>query len=820
MISTIFALWGNVEKLDMQRGKNQKKGESPATRVNYEDHSLKFLDWVDSIGLEKTFFGRIVQLMEEKFFIRRAALIFLYCVLLSYTIFYQFDIPYNFTVGDVAKFDVVSPMGFEMTDEVTTEEKRLKAEYSVPIVYDYDTSVFERVSVNLIHSFRTMRAYYRETKWPTASAQYRATVKDFFQYKKQFEKELGVGVSDFMFEWLVDLKFSPRIESIVIRNLENWYDRKVAEAPDRFIPASQSAVLGRVVHKNNLGKEFSIPREEILDLQSPENFELDLKKDLNRFSESDQANILYFARSLVVPNMTLNKQETASRRQAARDAVIPVTITIKKNQNIIAQGSVVQPFQMAVIKQIENIRADKRKDIMSLSMALMLSVAILVFFSYLKRFTINKVKIEFKDVSVMMLIAFGIIFFTKIYLFITDAAFASKLGHFLPPSIFLFAAPVAAGPMLVGLLITYGEIVWLFTAFLSVCLGIMVDYNYSFMFVSLVGGIAAARGVYNCKTRNDVYFAGVRTGLVNAAMIAFILTMTKFDQEGGVKEILLSIPAGFIGGIFSALVAMMFVPLLESVFSYTTDVKLLELSNLNHPLLKEMIVKAPGTYHHSMMVGSMVEAAAEEIGANPLLGKVMCYYHDIGKMEHANYFIENQKPGHNPHDHISPFMSKTLLIAHVKDGVEMGMAYKLGKPIIDGVLQHHGTTLISYFYNKALDLKKEDDPEISDQDFRYPGPKPQFREAALCMLADSIEAAARSLDEPTPTRLQNIVKNITQRKFSDGQLDECNLTLKDISKVEAAFIRILLGIYHQRIDYPRSAGGGLGDVTQTTPSQG
>ncbi|HEY1080430.1 MAG TPA: HDIG domain-containing protein [Bdellovibrio sp.] len=795
----------------MQRGKGTKKGESPATRVNYEDHSLKFLDWVDSIGLEKTYFGRFMQIMEEKFFVRRALLIFLYCVLLSYTIFYQLDIPYNFNVGDVAKYDVAAPIGFEMTDEVTTEEKRTKAEFSVPIVYDFDTSVFERVSVGLIHSFRTMRAYYRETAWPSAPAAYRAKVKEFFQYKKQFEKELGVPVSDFMFEWLIDLKFTPRIESIIIRNMESWYDRKIAEAPDRFIPTTQGNVVGRVVHRNNLGKEFPISRDEILDLQAPENFDLELKKDLIRFNDSDQANILYFARSLLTPNLTLNKQETATRRQAARDAVIPVTITIKKNQTIITQGSVIQPFQMAVIKQIENIRADKRKDVMALSMALMLSVAIMVFFSYLKRFTMNKVKIDFKDISVMMLIAFGVIFFTKIYLFMTDAAFASKMSHLIPASVFLYAAPVAAGPMLVGLLITYGEIVWLFTAFLSVCLGIMVDYNFAFMFVTLVGGIAAARGVFNCKTRNDIYFAGVRTGLVNALMIAFVLTMTKFDQEGGLKEILLSIPAGFIGGIFSALFAMMFVPLLESIFNYTTDVKLLELSNLNHPLLKEMIVKAPGTYHHSMMVGSMVEAAAEEIGANPLLGKVMCYYHDIGKMEHANYFIENQKPGHNPHDHISPFMSKTLLVAHVKDGIEMGTAFKLGKPILDGIIQHHGTTLISYFYNKALDLKKEDDPEISDNDFRYPGPKPQFRESALCMLADSIEAAARSLDEPTPTRLQNIVRNIIQRKFSDGQLDECNLTLKDISKVELAFVRILLGIYHQRIDYPRSAGGGLGE---------
>jgi putative nucleotidyltransferase with HDIG domain len=800
----------------MQRGKtSNKKGESPQTRVNYEDHSLKFLDWVDSIGLEKTFFGRTLQQLEERLYIRRGAVVFIYCVLLAYTIFFQFDIPFNFDVGDVAKYDVASPIAFEMVDEVTTEEKRLKSEFSVPVVYDYDTNVFERVSMSLIQSFRSMRNYHRETEWPKNPVAYRKTALDFFQHKKQFEKELGVPVSDFMFEWLVDNRFSPRIEAVVIRNIEDWFERKIAEAPDRFVTNNQTTVVARVVHRNNLGKEFNLSKNEMVDIQAPENFDLDDKKDLDRFAESDKANILYFARSLLVPNLTLNKQETASRRQAARDAVIPVNITIKKNQTIISQGSVIQPFQMAIIRQIENIRDDKRKDVMAIAMALMLSVAILVFFSYLKRFTVNKVKIEFKDLSVMMLIAFGVILLTKVYLFITDAAFASKFGHIIPTTAFLFAAPVAAGPMLVGLLITYGEVVWLFTAFLSVCLGVMVDYNYAFMFVSLVGGIAAARGVYNCKARNDLYWAGVRTGAVNALMIALVLIMTRYGQEGALREILVSIPAGFVGGIFSALFAMMFIPLLETVFNYTTDVKLLELSNLNHPLLKEMIVKAPGTYHHSMMVGSMVEAAAEEIGGNPLLGKVMCYYHDIGKMEHANYFIENQKPGHNPHDHISPFMSKTLLIAHVKDGVEMGMEYKLGKPIIDGVLQHHGTTLISFFFNKALDLKKEDGPEISDEEFRYPGPKPQFREAALCMLADSIEAAARSLDEPTPARLQNIVRNITQRKFSDGQLDECNLTLKDISRVENAFIRILLGIYHQRIDYPRSAGGGLGDVGQT-----
>ncbi|WP_413288016.1 HD family phosphohydrolase [Bdellovibrio sp. HCB337] len=793
-----------------------KKADAPHKRVNYEDHSLKFREWATHLGIEKTFFGRIFysvfEELERRLYLKRIGTIFAFCLVLSYLIFFQLELPYDFRVGDVAKHDVISPFSFEMTDEVTTEEKRIKAEFTVPVVYDYDTSVFERVSMGVYRSFRTQRAYLREFAWPKSMKGREEALRDFFQHKPQFEKELGVGISDFMFEWLIENRFNPRVESALIRNLENWYEKKIAEAPDRFIPGSQSAVIARVVHKSNLGREFTLPKGEILDLQNPDHFDYDPNNRLvEKMTESDRANILYLSRSLVVPNLTLNKQEVASRKQTARDAVIPVNITIKKNQVIVPQGSVVQPFQMAMIRQVQAIQADRRGNLMTLSLATFLTLLIVVFASYLRRFTLNKVRVFPKDSMVMMLIILCVVLITKVYLFITDAAFATKFGHILTPKVFLYAAPVAAAPMMMGLLVASGEVVWLFTAFMAFCVGIMTDFSFNFMLVTMVGGIAAARGVFMCKTRNDIYFAGIRTGLVNALLVGFLLTVTKIEQEGTLNEVYYTVPAAFIGGIFSALLTMMIIPMLESIFNYTTDVKLLELSNLNHPLLKEMIVKAPGTYHHSMMVGSMVEAAAEEIDANPLLGKVMCYYHDIGKTEHANYFIENQKPGHNPHDQISPFMSKTLLIAHVKDGVELGMQHKLGKPIIDGIIQHHGTTLISYFFNKAVDLKKADDCEISEEDFRYPGPKPQFREAALCMLADSIEAAARSLDEPTPTRLQNIVRNVIQRKFQDGQLDECNLTLKDISKVENAFTRILLGIYHQRIDYPRSAGGGLGE---------
>jgi hypothetical protein len=789
--------------------KKKQKKDAAQSRVNYEDHSQKFLDWVDHLGWEKTILGRWVGDLEERFSLRRGFMLFLFCLGLSYLIFFQIQVPYNFEVGDIATVDVVSPMSFEMTDEVTTVEKRLRAEYAIPVVFDYDPHVFDRLQQGISKGFRNMRSYGREVHWPKKGSASEVKVREFFTRKLQFEKDIGVQIPDYLFEWLIESHFNPAIENALVANLRIWYERKIAESPERSIPSHQKEVMARSLQRNS-GKEFPIAKSEIVDIQNPEPFVLYERKSIDKFSESDKVNLLYLARSLIVPNLTLNKAETDSRKEAARNAILPVNISIKRNQPIINKGTTIQPFHMAVVKQIESLQADRRKDLMALSMAFVLFISILVFSSYIRRFSTARVSVDFKDLGVMMLIATGVILATKIVIFIGEAAFVNKFG-WMTPSIFLYAVPVAAGPMLVGLLIQSGEVVWLFAAFLAICLGIMEDLNLPWALVSLIGGIAAARGVYSCKKRDDIYMAGVRTGLINAVLITFLMAITHPDQDFFSREVVLTIIAGFFSGIISAFIALMFIPLLETIFNYTTDVKLLELSNLNHPLLKEMIVKAPGTYHHSMLVGSMVEAAAEEIGANPLLGKVMCYYHDIGKMEHANYFIENQKAGQNPHDHISPFMSKTLLIAHVKDGVELGMAYKLGKPIIDGIIQHHGTTMISYFYNKALDMKNEEDPEFSEDEFRYPGPKPQFREAALCMLADSIEAASRSLDEPTPQRLQNIVRNIIQRKFSDGQLDECNLSLKDITKIENAFIRILLGIYHQRIDYPRTAGGGLGD---------
>jgi hypothetical protein len=267
-----------------------------------------------------------------------------------------------------------------------------------------------------------------------------------------------------------------------------------------------------------------------------------------------------------------------------------------------------------------------------------------------------------------------------------------------------------------------------------------------------------------------------------------------------------------VGALLSAMLVSAFTPLFESLFHYTTNIKLLELANLNSPLLRDLMIKAPGTYHHSVVVGNLVEAAAEAIGANPLLARVAAYYHDIGKAAKPLYFIENMHGGENRHDKLSPHMSALILISHLKEGEALAKEKHLGQPIIDVIRQHHGTALIKFFYEKAKQQAEATGQQVDPQEFRYPGPKPQTREAGLVMLADAVEAASRTLVNPTPDRIQGMVQKLINRIFSDGQLDECELTLKNLHEIAKSFNRILGAIFHHRIEYPEpvhkgSSGG-------------
>jgi putative nucleotidyltransferase with HDIG domain len=244
-------------------------------------------------------------------------------------------------------------------------------------------------------------------------------------------------------------------------------------------------------------------------------------------------------------------------------------------------------------------------------------------------------------------------------------------------------------------------------------------------------------------------------------------------------------------------------PVFESLLGFTTNLTLLELSNLNHPLLRRLALEAPGTYHHSMIIGNLAEAAAEAIDANALLARVGSYFHDIGKMDKPEYFVENQQHLRSKHEKLPPSMSALILESHVKRGRELALQHDLPDAVIDFIEQHHGTTTMSFFYHKAQQQTLNE--PVREEDYRYPGPRPQTRETAIVMLADSVEAVSRTLDDPKPGRLQTAIHKVVETKFSAGQLEECDLTLKDLNRIEESFLKILLGVFHSRIDYPSPA---------------
>jgi len=267
------------------------------------------------------------------------------------------------------------------------------------------------------------------------------------------------------------------------------------------------------------------------------------------------------------------------------------------------------------------------------------------------------------------------------------------------------------------------------------------------------------------------------------------------------NEMLFNIVMSFVGAGLSAAVSSVLSPTFEWIFNITTDIKLLELSNLDLPVLRQLALEAPGTYHHSIVMGTIAEAAAEKVGANPLFLRVAALYHDIGKVRKSEYYVENQREL-NKHDSLNPRMSALIIMNHVKEGMEVAKMLRLPSDIADMIPQHHGTRLITYFYKKAKDMENPEIEQVKEEDYRYPGPKPQTKEGAILMLADATEAASRTLTEPSPARIRNMINTLFRAIFEDGQLDESNLTMKDLNLIADAFVRKLESVFHHRIAYP------------------
>ena len=376
------------------------------------------------------------------------------------------------------------------------------------------------------------------------------------------------------------------------------------------------------------------------------------------------------------------------------------------------------------------------------------------------------------------------------FLFVLFMVITKKILDYQIPASYI---PVSGLIMLISILYKDIALSFCFSALSACFAGIMSGYSLSVALIFLITGIITALFTRRLRRRIQILSAGFFAGGAQA-----LLFWMAYPQSG-----LNDIMPNLFNGLICAITVTGILPLLENFFGMVTDISLLELSDFNHPLLKKMILDAPGTYHHSLIVGNLSEAAAESIQANSLLARVGGYYHDIGKLTSPEYFMENQK-ALSKHEHLSPSISKMVIINHIKEGMELAKRYRLKPAIADFITQHHGSGLVYYFYRKALE-EIEQDEKIMEEGFRYPGPKPASRETAIVLLADSVEAATRAIAEPQGSRIEEVVHKVINNKFIDGQLDNCDLTLKDLEKIAKVFIHMLTGIYHGRITYPEAS---------------
>jgi len=489
------------------------------------------------------------------------------------------------------------------------------------------------------------------------------------------------------------------------------------------------------------------------------------------------------------PNLIYNAEATAEAIQEASNAIQPVQKNIKAGEIIVRAGDRVTVEQISILEQLGIQRTQSYTSTL-IGAGLFVLLTFWVLIQFLRRYYSD----IFKDDRLVLLIGLVFIIILLLTRFLTmikisDNAEINSLVGYL--------APVAAGSMLIAILLD-NRLAHFLTLVMALYVGLITEGNQLFYGITaFVGGTVGVFQVYRLSQISDLAKSALYVALAN---IVTIVTLSMIGGSLSWNLILVGILIGAINGILSAILMIGALPYLESAFSITSMIKLLELSNPNHFLLKRLLLEAPGTYHHSLMVGNLAEASAESIGANPLLVRVGAYYHDIGKVKRPEYFVENQRGFENPHEKIAPALSALIITSHVKDGLEYARDAHLPEVVNDFIAQHHGNSLTRYFYGRALE--EDRDGTISEDSFRYEGPKPQSKEVALVMLADSVEAAIRSLQEPTDAKIREMVKKIIKDKLNDGQLESCDLTFKDLDTITQSFCTILEGMYHKRIEYP------------------
>lgn len=707
---------------------------------------------------------------------------------------------YSYNIGDIAHRNVKALNDFLVEDKDATEANRRQAIEAVLTVYDHDTKFAADISKRLNKAFssaRTIILKEDDKSGATVEEGEKLSVHDrLWQMKGLFEKEIGITVSDGAYKILERERFSIEIENFIDEIVTQILSNGVVANKEILLTEEEKGITLRNVENKTEKTVYSLKQFYGPD-QAKAMVRIVVERLLKNTDYTVKGLVVDFAQQLVAPNITLNRSETEERKKKAASEIKPFLYEIKAGEMILREGERVTELHVVKLRAIQQHMEDSGVNLKRIGTSMIiLSLLIVIYFLYIRY---NSMMKQYPSKNIMF-IACALI--TFLLLARISAVLADSLAQgpafSIPAGSMYYGIPIAAGAMTVSLFMGL-EIASLFAVVMAICSAIILSNRLDMFIYFLLSSVVGAYWMLHCRERIVFIKSGLKLGLVNILFVTAV-DIYMADTEG--FKILLDWAFAFFGGVAAGIVTAGLAPLVESAFDYTTDIKLLEMANLDRPILRRLMIEASGTYHHSVIVGSMVEAAASTIGANPLLARVCGYYHDIGKIKKPLYFIENQTGGTNRHDKLAPSMSSLILISHIKEGVEIAKKNKLGKSIVDTIRQHHGTSLISFFYNKAIQLKGANAIDIDN--FRYPGPKPQTREAGLVMLADVLEAASRTLSNPTPSRIQGLVQNLINKIFSDGQLDECELTLKDLNNIAKSFTKILSGIYHHRIEYPES----------------
>jgi putative nucleotidyltransferase with HDIG domain len=678
-------------------------------------------------------------------------------------------------------------------DQVATEQKRQEAVAAIPAVYEMDTALIVGRLAELSKAFSLARAILAQSNLPAERALSRP---DREQLLEQLERDIGGMLPPHIVRVLLDQRFTPILEGQILKVLDTVMRAGIVADLNRFAMDRRSGILvrdsttpaGRLVTQTYMARDVPAARE----------FLRQFHLEFSALPAQDRSALLQFLETLLTPTLLYQERETAEGREAAAAQVRPVETQIRQGKTIVRTGEEVTETVAAHLEALRNLQRPRSVVAQLLGFFFFVAVFLYTIWRYFVYYQTRHRKVRNHTLLIVVIVA-GVLVVMRLM-----TALADILGErmtvesFKDPSTLYYTMPFAFGAVLVALLvdINLGIIA-------SMMIGSLIGLFYGDIYLSayvLMGSFAGIYSIRQYKDRAAILKAGLTIGIANVATLIGIgflqqhpFTLSAVAGKAGIA---------LTGGMLTSALVSMLLPALEALFKITTDIRLIELSNLNAPVLRRLSVDAPGTYHHSLMVGNLAEAAADAIGANPLLVRVGAYYHDIGKMLKPEYFVENQLFGINKHENLSPSMSCLIIASHVKDGLELAKEMGLAQRIRDMIPQHHGTRVMTYFYQKAKDLHELQNQEVLETDFRYPGPKPQSKEAAIIMMADSVEAASRTLSNPTAVQIQGMINRLVDAIVADNQLDECDITMRDIRLVKLSFFKVLTGLYHRRIDYP------------------